>query len=589
MKKKFLPIILSILFGISGTLSLEPFSIPLIRWMVPWFLFYSGERLKNSSYKKIIGISFLYALSLCIFAFYWVIHLFVEYGGIPLLLSIFLFIPYSILLNSKIPFILIFLSKIKPKYKIFYKYNFISIPLIITLIDLITPQVFNWYWGNLITKNLLFSQIADILGIHGLTFLYIFFSYAFYRIFKLLYKNYMIFFTPRFKKIYGYIFIFFLGIHIYGIIQIKRYNDIIKNSEKIRIAIIQPDAPLEKYGENKVTIQVIENLMLKEIPELTKLAFNKGEGKIDLFILPESGIPYFTTQKNSLTLKGNAYHPYFEYLIHSINAQYMADVFFNEFFYEQENNKIHVYNSSSLFSRKGKREAQYHKRKLIAFGEQIPLAEFLDETGLIQLVPESVRYSRFKPGKYFIPIPYTIQNYNKPVEITNYPFKPIEELTRPEEIQSFFKNREFKPYGYFMPLICYEIIQPEYVRNFFLHSPYPIDFIVNITQDKWYGKTIESYQHLALGSIRAIELRRSIVRSTNSGVSTSIEPTGNYIKPIYGNILTEQETKEIQIVDIPIIKDHKTIYSYIGLGWLYIILFYYVILNVMDKIKRLTI
>jgi apolipoprotein N-acyltransferase len=584
MKKILLPFLLSILFGICATISIEPFSVPIVRWIVPWFLFYFGEVLYKQSYKKIFFYSFLLALSLCIFAFYWVIHLFVEYGGIPLYISILMFIPYSILLNSKIPLILIFLAKIKPKYSIFNQSNFLSIPIIITIIDIITPQVFNWYWGNLITKNLIFSQIADIIGIHGLTFLYILFSYTFYRIYKIISNNYLIIFLPRFKKIYSPILILFLLIYIYGIIQIKRYEGIIHHSNKIRIALIQPNAPLEKYGENKVTIKVLEDLMIKEIPHQIQEAFNNSEGKIDLFVLPESGIPYFTTQKNPLTLKSNAYHPYFEYLIHSINSQFNADVFFNEFYYEAKN-RILVYNSSSLFSRRGKREATYHKRKLIAFGEQIPLSEFLDKTGLIYLVPESVRYSRFEPGESFTPIPYKIHNYHNPVKPIQYPFEPVEELTKKEEIENFFQERTFESSGFFMPLICYEIIQPEYVRNFYLNSPSPIDFIVNITQDKWYGKTIESYQHLALGSIRSIELRKSIIRSTNSGVSTSIDPIGNYIKPVYGNTLTKQETKEVQIVDIPIIKNGKTIYSYIGLGWLYILIIIFFLLYIKNLKK----
>jgi apolipoprotein N-acyltransferase len=585
MKIKFKPIVLSILFGISATISIEPFSFPIIRWFVLWHLFYISEELRrnHASYKKILWISFLFALSLCIFSFYWVIHLFVEYGGIPLILSIFLFIPYSILLNSKIPLILIFLSKIKYKYKIFYKYNLISIPLVITIIDIITPQVFNWYWGNLVVKNLIFAQVADIFGIHGITFLYVFFSYSFYRIFKLLYKNYLIFFLPRFKKTYGFVLILFLLIHLYGIVQIHRINEMIKSSQKIRIAMIQPNAPLEKYGENKVTIESVENFMLNEIPPLIEEAFKNSEGKIDLFVFPESGIPYFSTQKDALTLRLNAYHPYFEYLIHYINARYNADVIFNDFYYEQKQNRIVVYNSAPFYSRRGKREETYHKRKLIAFGEQIPLAEFLDQTGLIQLVPESVRYSRFEPGKSFIVMPYQHENYSNPIKAMDYPFEPIEELYKTTEIENFFKNKEFKPTGYFMPLICYEIIQPEYVRDFFLSANRSIDFIVNITQDKWYGKTIESYQHLSLGLVRAIELRRSIVRSTNSGVSTAIDPTGSYIKPIYGNILTGQETKEVQVVDLPIIKNQNTLYSYLGNSWLYGLIILFLLLNLFKK------
>lgn len=586
MKINLKPIILSILFGITGTLSLEPFSFPFIHWILPWFLFYFGEQLYKKSIKSILWYSFLLALNLCIFTFYWIIHLFVEYGGIPLYLSVFLFIPYSFLLNSKIPFILLFLSKIKKTYKIFYRYNFISIPLVITIIDIITPQVFNWYWGNAITQNKFFSQIADIIGIHGLTFFYILFSYVFYRIFKLVYKNHKIIYNKRFKKIYIPILSLLFLIHLYGIIQIYRYENIINTSDKIRVALIQPNAPLEKYGENKITLQVLEKLMLNDVPILMEEAFQKGEGKIDLIVLPESGIPYFTTQKNNFTIKSNSYHPYFEYLIHYGNAKFNADIFFNEFYYETNLKTINVYNSSSLFSRRGNREAIYHKRKLIAFGEQIPMAEFLDSTGLIQLVPESVRYSRFKPGKEFTAIPYMLYNYNNPLKEDNeFPIKPLDELLNEKQVSDYFKDRSFQPHGYFMPLICYEIIQPEYVRNFFNEATHPVDFIVNITQDKWYGNTIESYQHMVLGKIRAIELRRSIVRSTNSGVSASIDPLGNYIRPIYGNQLTQQETVEIQIFDIPIMKHNKTIYSMIGTYWLYVLMILFILFYVKKNIK----
>ncbi|MCS7204862.1 MAG: hypothetical protein NZ853_04130 [Leptospiraceae bacterium] len=586
MKKNLLLVGLSILFGIIGTLSLEPFRVPVLRWMVPWVLFYVGDVLKHQSIKKILLYSFLIALSGCVFAFHWIIHLFVEYGGIPLYASLLLFIPYSFLLNTKIPLILLFLSKLKPKFRIFSKYTLLGIPLIITLLDIFTPQVFNWYWGNLVTQNLYFSQIADIVGIHGITFFYILFSYVFYRLFKIFIKNYKLLLKVKLIKIYAVFLFLFVLIHVYGFFQINYYDNLSQNVPKIRVALIQPNAPLEKYGENKVTENVLIELMSKTIPRLVEEAILKSEGKLDLVVLPESAIPYYTTQKEFITLRLNVYHPNFEYLIHSINGKYNVDVFFNELGYGLKGNRIQVYNSSALFSRLGKKDAIYHKRRLIAFGEQIPYAEFLDSTGLIQFVPESVRYSRFQPGTDFTLIPYSLQNYQNPInEQKEFPFQVVDEILSEEKIKKYFENRKWEVFGYFMPLICYEVIQPDYVLEFFRNSRSSIDFIVNITQDKWYGKTIQSYQHLELARIRSIEFRKSLVRSTNSGVSTSVDPIGRYIHPIYGNLLTSQETEEVQVVDIPIIRDVSTIYTKIGIGWLWFLGFLYIFLLVLMKLK----
>jgi len=52
------------------------------------------------------------------------------------------------------------------------------------------------------------------------------------------------------------------------------------------------------------------------------------------------------------------------------------------------------------------------------------------------------------------------------------------------------------------------------------------ELIVNMTNDAWFGDTTEPWEHLALAKFRAIEHRRFLVRSTNSGVSAIVDPTG---------------------------------------------------------------
>lgn len=72
--------------------------------------------------------------------------------------------------------------------------------------------------------------------------------------------------------------------------------------------------------------------------------------------------------------------------------------------------------------------------------------------------------------------------------------------------------------------ICYEDLYPSFVNRMFRH--HDADLIVNMTNDAWFGDTLEPWQHLALAKFRAIEQRRYLIRSTNSGVSAFVDPTG---------------------------------------------------------------
>src|SRR5262249_5862301 len=76
------------------------------------------------------------------------------------------------------------------------------------------------------------------------------------------------------------------------------------------------------------------------------------------------------------------------------------------------------------------------------------------------------------------------------------------------------------PFG---TVICYEIIFPEHFRAFVAGGA---SFMVNITNDAWFGRTSGPWQHLAMLSLRAVEHRVGIARSANTGISAFVEPTG---------------------------------------------------------------
>ena len=73
----------------------------------------------------------------------------------------------------------------------------------------------------------------------------------------------------------------------------------------------------------------------------------------------------------------------------------------------------------------------------------------------------------------------------------------------------------------FLPLICYEII---YSGNIFNNRDF--DFIVNISEDGWFGQSIGPHQHFVHSIFRAIESGKYVIRSANNGIAAIVNPLG---------------------------------------------------------------
>jgi hypothetical protein len=83
------------------------------------------------------------------------------------------------------------------------------------------------------------------------------------------------------------------------------------------------------------------------------------------------------------------------------------------------------------------------------------------------------------------------------------------------------------------------------------------DLLVNMTNDAWFGDSSEPWEHLALAQLRAVEHRRYLVRSTNSGVSAVVDPVGR--------VMVHGGTFDAEALDAIVHWMHpKTIYEVIG-------------------------
>jgi len=112
--------------------------------------------------------------------------------------------------------------------------------------------------------------------------------------------------------------------------------------------------------------------------------------------------------------------------------------------------------------------------------------------------------------------------------------------------------------------ICYEDIFPGHVRMLMQggRDQRIPDAMFNLTNDSWYGDTVQPLEHLVLASFRSIEHRRALVRSTNTGISAIVDPVGRI------DHRTAQWTKASLTEKIPLMQG-RTVYAMLGdwIGW----------------------
>lgn len=137
-----------------------------------------------------------------------------------------------------------------------------------------------------------------------------------------------------------------------------------------------------------------------------------------------------------------------------------------------------IWNSLFLINHDGQITDYYDKHHLVPFGEYVPLRSILP-------------IDKITPGM----LDFTAGTKGKIIKMGNLKF---------------------------LPLICYEIIFPAYAFGDY-------DFIVNTTNDGWFGNSTGPQQHLSMSQMRAIEQGKPVLRAANTGVSAIIDSYGRII------------------------------------------------------------
>ncbi len=253
---------------------------------------------------------------------------------------------------------------------------------------------------------------------------------------------------------------------IYGAIRIPMVDAAVARAPKARVGVVQANMSLMAKRED--TSEGLRRHM-----ELTNEL--EHEGKLDLVVWSETSVMRAVDEKIAPLI----------YRLQFTSRLGVPAIFGGVLVREVNDARRYVLFNSALASDKsGEIVGRYDKQFLLAFGEYLPFGGVFPK--LYEWSPNS---GRFTPGKSFKPLP--VDGHEAGV------------------------------------FICYEDISPEFV-NKIVHAGDP-DLLVNMTNDAWFGDSTEPWIHLALAEFRAVEHRRYLVRSTNSGVSAFVDPVGRVV------------------------------------------------------------
>ncbi len=148
---------------------------------------------------------------------------------------------------------------------------------------------------------------------------------------------------------------------------------------------------------------------------------------------------------------------------------------------------VHAYNTAFLVNPAGKITARYRKRRLVMFGEYIPFGRWLPILQRLAPIGEGM-----EAGQQ--PVAFHLDTLGATTSA----------------------------------LICFEDNFPQQARE---HAAPGTDFLLNLTNDAWFGRSAAQWQHAANASFRAIENGMPLVRCANNGLSCWIDRRGRLHSP----------------------------------------------------------
>ena len=272
-----------------------------------------------------------------------------------------------------------------------------------------------------------------------------------------------------------------------------------KEYPKVRVGLVQANIPIK----NKHNQALKEQNAAAHLIASRKLLEEKDPP--DIIIWPESAL----NEWFDAMLKKRAQDPRLPY-------SDQASIIFGALSFldpKDKTKELEKFNSVFAVTTQGNVLLPYHKQVLMPFGEYVPFAKTFP-----WLREAATGIADFTAGK----------------DLTLFPLS----------------TRDGKGVVA-SPLICYEDMLPQLSRASVLNGA---QLIINLTNDGWFGQSAAVWQHYRIAAFRAIENNRYLLRSTNTGVSAVVSPTGTPL------LLLKPFSSQHASVDVPL-PSRKTLYT----------------------------
>lgn len=452
--------------------------------LVPlWFFIYY-----QSSLKKVLIACFLCQFVSTLVGFNWMIYTFHNFGGMNWFLSFIFLLGFCAVANSYMFFsgaLWFFLTK-KSSYSLSVATKLLLFPLIFSILHSLIPTIFPWnmgypwLWGGLPG-----AQTAEIWGFRFLDTLFYIFNLLALIIYKHCFFNAKL--TARKNK--SSVFKFLLSLRLDKVAQrtllgavllfvfLNGFGFYLKQrlpspDQDLKIILVQNNVgsiahldPKPFRSPKRKSLYMSKTLSYRGLKAIRKEGLKAKD--IDFILWSEGSYGYPISKRAKRNFQLSKMTKSFQIPLITGAVSKERGKYGNALF---------------VFDRKGNiLKPVYDKIKLLIFGEYFP--------GI-----EKFPFLR----KLF---PYFGAN-----------------MTRGKAVQ--VQELENRRYGW---QICYESLFDQISRE---AANKQAQILVNITNDSWYGNWQEPYQHLTMNLARAIEVRRPLIRATNTGFSTVIYANG---------------------------------------------------------------
>jgi apolipoprotein N-acyltransferase len=250
--------------------------------------------------------------------------------------------------------------------------------------------------------------------------------------------------------------------------HLRLENAVAPVAEDVSVRLIQPNIPQSEKWRSENAASIFEDLITLS----TEPRADAGPTPPTHIVWPESSVPFYIDDApRALAIIADELPDSSVLLMGSLRRR-KADAA--------------VHNSLFAIDGFGRSIAVYDKWHLVPYGEYLPFAEWLEPLGLRRVVT--------------VPGNFAAGDGIRTIAITGTP-----------------------P---FSPLICYEAIFPGSVAA----APSRPEWLLNITNDGWFGSTSGPYQHLAQARFRAIEEGLPLIRVANTGISAVIDAHGRVLR-----------------------------------------------------------